>query len=351
MDSVRDGGRGLKSRTIVPIQIGHFLAREIPQNDDLIEGGILPKKSIMVIGGNSKIGKSVFVCNMGLCLSAGHPMLLQFNIPNPTKVLYIQAEISEISMQRRLSRMMNAGHINLDSIHDRFVLINDKGIKLDRQQDLEMIGEIVSHYQSEVVIIDPLYKFHSGNENRPEDMTKFFDRLDTLIAEHACSIIMVHHFGKPTLEKREGGLQLRGATTIFDYGDSYISLNRKSSNEPRSHVKATFELRNDEDPAAMFLYRNPDSLWYEVLGDESASKVTIHDVVDELNTIGGKAFRKDLVQRLKVRTGASIRLINDVLVKSETLKKIRSRELSKPGKPKLIFLPGHEGGQFSEKDI
>lgn len=351
MDTVRRNAR-TANKPITPIPGGIFITKKIEAQDDIIEGGILQRKSIMVVGGISKQGKSIFVLNMGLSLATKKPFLLQFNIPNPQRVLYVQAEISERSMQKRLIKLAEAESISSDILNDNLVLINDKGIKLDRARDLKTIGQIVDHYKIDVLIIDPMYKFHSGDENKASDMTRFFDGLDTLVSDFNCSIVLVHHFGKPSQDnKRHGAMQLRGSIAIFDYADSYISLNRKSGNEPRNYIKATFELRNDEDPNPLYLYRNPDTLWYEVLGDQSQSKVTIHDVVTVLTDMGGQGKRQEVAERLKQRTGAGKRIIIDILVKAENLKKVLSDELPGQGRPKVLSLPGYQKAMFSAKDV
>ena len=98
--------------------------KEFEEEDLIIESGILPKDSIMVVGGGSKIGKSVFVSNGGLDISIGNPFLGQFNVPTPQKVLYIQAEISQRSMQERLRKMINAKNLDKDILNENFFLIN-----------------------------------------------------------------------------------------------------------------------------------------------------------------------------------------------------------------------------------
>jgi hypothetical protein len=353
MDSVR--GTRAANRPIVPVPGGTFITREIEAQDDIIDGGLLPRRSILVVGGSSKIGKSIFGLNMSLCLVLGKPFLLQFPIPKRQRVLYIQAEISERSMQDRLVKMVEAEGIDQDILNDNLLLINHKGLKFDRGRDLKMVGEIVAHYKTDVMVIDPMYKFHSGDENQVRDITRFFDSLDSLVFDFNCSIALCHHFSKPSQnDKRYGAMQLRGSSAIFDYADSYVSLNRKSGNEPRNYVKATFELRNEEDPNPLYLYRNPDTLWYEVLGDESQSKISIHDVVTVLTDMGGQAKRQELLDKLNERTGVSKRRIGDVLIKAENLGKIKSAQVGGPGRPKVFFLPSwrrQSGEIFEEKHI
>ena len=49
-----------------PILGNAFLNISFPERKYLIGKGVLPEKSILVVGGISKAGKSIFVMNLGL---------------------------------------------------------------------------------------------------------------------------------------------------------------------------------------------------------------------------------------------------------------------------------------------
>ena len=216
LDCIQSESRSSVKKQIQPVRCGTFITQPIERPEPMIEGGILPRKSILVVGGISKAGKSIFVANLGLQIAAGLPFLGQFAIPKRRHVLYMQAEMSESSMQDRLTKMIKAQPIDHDILNQNFILINHKGIKLDDKSDLDRISGVIAQYGIEVVIIDPLYKFHRGDENRVDDMTRFFDNLDSLVMDHDCSIVIVHHFGKPNERKKQGAQQLRGSSVIFD---------------------------------------------------------------------------------------------------------------------------------------
>ena len=89
--------QGSASATTIQLEVEDivgFVHRDIEHPDPLIEGGLLPKASVAVVGGISKLGKSIFVMNMGLSLASGQPFLGLFPVPQPRKVLYVQQEIS-----------------------------------------------------------------------------------------------------------------------------------------------------------------------------------------------------------------------------------------------------------------
>jgi hypothetical protein len=314
-----------------------FIDKELESKEPIIDGGVLPEKSVLVVGGTSKLGKSVLDMNMGLCISSGNPFLLQFNVPKRRRVVYLQAEISPPSLQDRLRKMKNGGPWPEEGW---FWQITKKGLRLNLDRDLKLLSDALSQFQPKVLILDPLYKFHSLDENKAGDMTRLFNNLDRLITDHDLSIVIAHHHGKPVDGRPEGSHQLRGSSAIADYGDSYLTLNRKSGREPRSYLKLSFELRNDEDPDPLFLYRNPETLWYEVLGEDVQGAVTIHDIVRALTDLGGTAKRTDLIKALIDHTGRSDKTIRRAIDKAEAVKKVLSRRFKTKGNPIEYYLPG-----------
>jgi archaellum biogenesis ATPase FlaH len=315
-----------------------FINETLETKQPIIDGGILPQNSIAIVGGISKQGKSIFVLNMAIQIAQGKPFLAQFNVPQPRRVIYLQAEISAQSMQSRLRKMLSAIDYGLNN--QRLFIVNQKGLKLDRPRDVAKVDETIKRYGANVLILDPLYKFHGGDENRVNDMTRLFDGLDRLITQHNISIVLVHHFGKP-VEGREGSTAFRGSSAITDYADSYLMLRRKSGDESRNYMKLSFELRNEEEPPTLIIYRNPETLWYEIMGVEGDGKVSIHDVVEALGELGGMINRQDsLIEALKEKTGASKNTIIEAIKEAERLKKILSAPGKGKGSPKTFYLPG-----------
>jgi len=302
------------------------------QEDGFVGGGLLPKASILVIGGQSKIGKSCLALHLAICLGAGKPFLLQFPIPDPVRVLFMQAEISERSLQDRVRKMFDTG---LEPMPGNLIFCNEKGVKLDNRRHLDQVSFLIDHYRPEILMIDPLYKYHSRNEDKSSDMRSLFDNIDSLITKHGISVIICHHTVKPTEgSTREGAMSLRGSGTIFDYGDSYITLSRLSGKKSRLYMRAIFELRNEQDPDPLHLYRNPDTLLYEIIEQEGPGSVSVADVVSALSGLGGRALRDPFIKAVQERCGVSRRPARDAILKAETLRKIGSAYLEGKGKPK-----------------
>lgn len=246
----------------------------------IIENGLLSTGDIMVVGGGSKIGKSALVMNIGICLASGMSVFNKFRVPQKNTVTYLQGEIAERPLQDRLTRMM-LGEPNLYKTLGEFRLVSVKGAKLTQPDTWDRLSEALEHLETEVLILDPLYKFYEGDENKVSDMVKFFDALDTLRDKHEMAVIVVHHHAKPSMMSRPGAMQLRGSSAIFDYGDTYLTLNRTDIKKPRSYVTVNYELRNAEEPPTMNLYRDPVSLWYQTIREEKDRKPWEYDDDDQ----------------------------------------------------------------------
>lgn len=317
-----------------------FINDELPHRKDIIEGGILPQNSIAIIGGISKMGKSILALNLGIQIARGKPFL-GFNVPEPKRVIYLQAEISPHSMQDRLRKMLFS--IDCDLIPERLFICGFRGLKLDRNADIERVSKLVENYRAGVLLVDPLYKYHAGDENKVSDMSRFFDRIDWLVQRNNCSVVICHHFGKPQQDGRDGSTLFRGSSTITDYADSYLMLQRKSK-ESRLHVKLSFNLRNAVEPEPMILYRNPETLWYEVHEQDSSDKVTAFDVAKALEALGGFTSRQaDLIEAVKQATEASEKTIRLAIKEAADQGLILTHGSN--GKAKSICLPGIVKGE------
>lgn len=302
-----------------------FLNRdfEIEGSEYITQGGLLPRGGKAIVGGISKVGKSLLVMDWALSLSSGRPFLLQFSIPQPYRVVLLQGEISEASMHRRLNQMLNGQDIN--NTLDNLYLMNEKNLKLDKPRDLRILSEALSKIKPDVFILDPLYKFHIGDENRVSDMMRFFDNFDSLLSEHDMAGIIVHHFGKPSEVKKEGAQQLRGSSSIFDWGDSYLILNRMQGRDSKGYLKVSFELRNDEDPAPLYIHRDPETLRHEVLDEESESKLSITQTIKTLRAMGGRTKKSELIKRLENDSGLSGRRVRDIIDRAIKIGRIHEK--------------------------
>lgn len=252
------------SATLKVISVTQLLATIYQVNDEILKG-ILPAGSKAIASGVAKVGKTRFATGLCIGIAAGFDVM-GFKVPKPRKVLYFQAEVSEHNMQSRFQALLGNFQGDRNLVGSNLMLCNDKCLKITDAHGLKEIRDSIKQQKPEVVAFDPLYKYHTGDENSVKDMTRLFDSIDSLIADYGVSVIIVHHHGKG---KGNGGSTSahlnRGSSAIADWADSLLTLTWAESR--KEIVKLGFTLRNADEPEARAFQRNPVTLWFDPLPD------------------------------------------------------------------------------------
>ena len=111
--------------------------------------------------GSSKARKSFFTLQMALSLAAGKESFLTWQIRSPRRVLLFQLEVKECHYHRRLFNMAQVMEITAAQLGDRLAVASLRGHAFDHSQLFAM----ARRHRAEVIIIDPLYKLATGDEN------------------------------------------------------------------------------------------------------------------------------------------------------------------------------------------
>ena len=159
---------------------------------ELIEGILLCGHK-MLISGASKTGKSFLL--MELCIAIAEGLSWLGFSCKKGRVLYINLEIDESSAIKRFSDNYEALGIQCRHAGDiDFWNLRGNAMKLD-----QLVPEIISrardqHYDA--IIIDPIYKVITGDENNATEMSHFCNQFDKLCADLGCAAIYCHHHSK-----------------------------------------------------------------------------------------------------------------------------------------------------------
>lgn len=238
-----------------PIELTALLARQYPDHPGIVAGGLVVRQGLIVTGGAPKLGKSCLVSNLVIARHRGEPWLGFATTPGRT--LVIQAEIPEPELQKRLGIMLKDGTCPATG---SVYFLTDRRIKLDRPEGLAALRQHLDRLAPDLLVIDPLARFFSGEENSAKDMGALVAALDVLIQEYAVTILLVHHVGKPGADGREGGQRLRGSSALFGAADTVMLLDRTETG-----FKLAFELRHGPEPDPLYLTRTP-TLWFVPAG-------------------------------------------------------------------------------------
>lgn len=164
-----------------------------PELPEELISGILRRGHKMLISGSSKAGKSFLLMELCIAIAEGSRWL-GFQCEQG-KVLYVNLEIDPASCVDRFLRIYDALGIpkaNMDNI----VIWNLRGhaIPLDK-----LVPRLVSRIKGrgyDAVVIDPIYKVITGDENSASEMGQFCNQFDKICAETGCASIYCHHHSK-----------------------------------------------------------------------------------------------------------------------------------------------------------
>ena len=156
-------------------------------------GGILRKGHKMLISGSSKAGKSLLLMELCIAIAEG---LSWLGFPCAQgKILYVNLEIDKRSCIRRFFDIYNALGIPMDN-RASIVMWNLRGHAIPLDQLVPYLIDRIQDKGFDAVIIDPIYKVITGDENSATAMAEFTNNFDRICTETGCSVIYCHHHSK-----------------------------------------------------------------------------------------------------------------------------------------------------------
>jgi RecA-family ATPase len=158
----------------------------------LIEG-VLRQGHKMLIAGPSKAGKSYALIEMCIAIAEGRNWLGWQCAKG--RVLYVNLELDRASCLHRFRDVYTALNIppqNIGSID----IWNLRGVTepMDKLAPKLIRRARQGHYIA--VIIDPIYKVITGDENSADQMAHFCNQFDKVCTELGCAVIYCHHHSK-----------------------------------------------------------------------------------------------------------------------------------------------------------
>ena len=183
---------------------------------ELIEG-VLRRGHKMLLTGPSKAGKSFALIQMCIALATGGDWM--GHKCRKGEVLYVNFELDAASCKNRFYDVYSAmgiepaKGITIWNLRGKSVPLNKLVPKLIRRAS--------TRYSA--IILDPIYKTLTGDENSAKDMSDFCGFIDRLARETEASIIYCHHHskgsqsGKSSMDRGSGsGVFARDPDAIVD---------------------------------------------------------------------------------------------------------------------------------------
>lgn len=183
--------------------------------------GVLRQGHKMLIAGPSKAGKSFALIEMCIAIAEGTKWL-NWQC-SQGRVLYVNLELDRASCLHRFKdvykavgiKPQNIGNIDIWNLRGKTVPMDKLAPKLIRRALKK--GYIA-------VIIDPIYKVLTGDENSADQMAHFTNQFDKVATELGSSVIYCHHHSKGAQGNKKSLDRASGSGVFARDPDALIDL-------------------------------------------------------------------------------------------------------------------------------
>lgn len=211
---------------VMPLQAldAHALALMHFKTRNVILKPWLHSQDLCMVFAARGIGKTHFALGVAFAVSTGGTFA-KWSAPKPSKVLYLDGELSGAVMQQRL--LMHCPDVEPEPGYLRIFtpdLLPDERTMPDLSTHEGQLAVEVMIGDADVVIVDNLSAWaRSGRENEAESWLPIADWILGL-RRRGVAVILIHHAGK--------GGQQRGTSKREDLLDVVIGLSRPNDYEP-----------------------------------------------------------------------------------------------------------------------
>ena len=182
--------------------------------------GVLRQGHKMLIAGPSKAGKSFLLIELCISIAEGINWLGWKCAQG--KVMYVNLELDRASCLHRFKDVYNALSIRPNNLSNIDIWnLRGKSIPLDK-----LAPKLIRRAQKKnyiAIVIDPIYKVITGDENSADQMAKFCNQFDKICSELNCATIYCHHHskgaqgGKRSMDRASGsGVFARDPDALLD---------------------------------------------------------------------------------------------------------------------------------------
>lgn len=183
---------------------------------------LLPERAAACLYGAPNLGKSFVAIDWALAIATGRPALAghkrtRIDVGRAKaagKVVLFPAE-GVFGLNRRISGWLQHNGIQPkegeEILRDRLFMPPGE-CRFDHPSDFEALMRGIEREckDLDLLILDPLASFMSGDENATQDMQLIVNAMRRCVDRFGCSVLVVHHGGKSAYSSERGSSALRG---------------------------------------------------------------------------------------------------------------------------------------------
>ncbi len=220
------------------LRVDRFLDRQPPKREMLTSR--IPLAIPAFQAGQGGTGKSQGALQLAVSVAAGIPWLGQ-QIESPGPALMLCAEDDDAEIHRRLRNTLallrqegeyTDAHATLlrERLFIKSVQGEDWRLTVESPEGVQITGNVeriiatARETDARLIVLDPLARLRSGNENDNDAATRFVHALDMIVSATKATVMVLHHMAKGVAGAGVDRLtqeHLRGASAFVD-GARYV---------------------------------------------------------------------------------------------------------------------------------
>jgi len=211
---------------------GELATANIPAPSWIVDR-IVGRENICILAGAEGTCKSFL--SQVLSLHVGRSQqgaVLGFDV-KPGRVLILDEENGLVRLKDRLISLAKGYDLDLENVNVDFALNHHYKLNSPIDKRIDDLDELIERIKPDLIIVDSLTRFLTGDENNSEDVRKLHSVLVRLINRHHCAWLLLHHVRKNG--GRDTNASLRGSSDFSAMADLVWIIKKE---------KDTFLLRN-----------------------------------------------------------------------------------------------------------
>ena len=208
----------------LPVVHASALESETAQKPWLIEH-LWMREAVGIVGGPPKLLKTWLALEMAVSVASRSPCLGTFPVHASGSVLLFAAEDSQAKVRSRLQSLAHHHGSSLEQIDLQVITVDT--LRLDRANDQERLAATVMLCKPVLLVLDPLVRLHSLDENQSGPMAALLGYFRALQRKTGTAIAIVHHARKNISSNTGAGYTLRGSGDLYAWVDSLICIQRR----------------------------------------------------------------------------------------------------------------------------
>ena len=194
----------------------------LPELAPCLINDVLRQGHKMLIAGPSKAGKSFALIELTIAIAEGCKWLNKWDCAQG-KVLYINLELDRASCLHRFKDVYEKLGIQRPNLRNVEIWnLRGNAVPMDK-----LTPKLIRRAQKKnyiAVIIDPIYKVITGDENSAEQMAKFTNQFDKVASALNCAVIYCHHHSKGSQGSKKSMDRASGSGVFARDPDAMIDL-------------------------------------------------------------------------------------------------------------------------------